>query len=204
MNNLIFPQASRELLYSHDSESPVVKVTAESPSDISFEILTGPGAGMKQTLPTGLFHAYFKSGARIKYVVGFMFSLDKTNVVLISKLRPSRQKGLFNGVGGHVNPGEEPQAAMEREFAEEAGYLADTWMKFHILQTKTAEVTFFWAIGSKRAMDQVRTMTDEPIRIMKVFHVLNPEVDVPIVKNLTWLIPMALDSSHVCSNSQAV
>ena len=54
------------------------------------------------------------------YVLGFAFSPDHSKVVLIAKNRPAWQAGRRGGVGGHVEPGETPAAAMVREFREEA------------------------------------------------------------------------------------
>jgi len=38
-----------------------------------------------------------------EYVLGFL--MDNYRVVLIEKQRPAWQKGLLNGVGGHINHG---------------------------------------------------------------------------------------------------
>lgn len=52
------------------------------------------------------------------YVLGFAF--DKRGAVaLICKARPDWQEGKWNGIGGHVEKGEIPSAAMAREFMEE-------------------------------------------------------------------------------------
>ena len=57
------------------------------------------------------------------YVVGFLFSDDRKKVVLIEKTHPGWQKGKWNGIGGHIEEGELPKDAMQREFNEEAGVL---------------------------------------------------------------------------------
>ena len=57
----------------------------------------------------------------MKMVVGFMFSVLKSSVVLIKKERPKWQEGKLNGVGGKVEKGESPFDAMKREFLEETG-----------------------------------------------------------------------------------
>lgn len=44
----------------------------------------------------------------MQYVLGFMFSNLMNNVVLLQKQKPNWQKGLWNGVGGKVESGEEP------------------------------------------------------------------------------------------------
>lgn len=51
---------------------------------------------------------------RIHYVVGFMFSSDKTLVTLIRKNRPKWMNGKLNGVGGKIEIGETPLQAMVR------------------------------------------------------------------------------------------
>jgi 8-oxo-dGTP diphosphatase len=42
------------------------------------------------------------------YACGFLFSLDRTRVLLIRKRRPAWQAGRLNGVGGKIEPGETP------------------------------------------------------------------------------------------------
>jgi len=60
-----------------------------------------------------------------RYVLGFMFSPDLWQVLLIRKEKPSWQAGLLNGIGGKIEPGEMPLAAMVREFREETGLDTD-------------------------------------------------------------------------------
>ena len=55
------------------------------------------------------------------YVLGFAFSQNKQNVLLIKKNRPAWQAGKLNGVGGKIEEGETPAQAMVREFEEETG-----------------------------------------------------------------------------------
>jgi 8-oxo-dGTP diphosphatase len=66
----------------------------------------------------------------ITYVVGFMFSMNRDGVLLIRKNRPEWQAGKLNGVGGKIEDGETPRAAMVREFREETGIHTseDFWM----------------------------------------------------------------------------
>ena len=57
-----------------------------------------------------------------QYVLGFAFSRDKKDIILISKLNPEWQKGKLNGVGGKVEfEDASPMDAMYREFKEETG-----------------------------------------------------------------------------------
>ena len=57
------------------------------------------------------------------YVVGFAFNSTQNfnSVVLINKNRPDWQAGKYNGIGGHIEPGETTYEAITREFDEEAG-----------------------------------------------------------------------------------
>lgn len=65
-----------------------------------------------------------------RYVLGFALASQKELVLLVKKQRgPSVNIGKWNGVGGKVEPGEKPLAAMIREFREETGADAD-WEYF--------------------------------------------------------------------------
>ena len=99
-----------------------------------------------------------------KYVVGFMFDDSMEKVVMIRKNRPDWQKGLLNGVGGGILPGECSLHAMMREFEEETGVktIASTWAHVCTLRFPYAEVEFFAAKNS-RCVGVARTTTDEEI-----------------------------------------
>ena len=126
----------------------------------------------------------------IKYVVGFLFSPDKKSVVLIKKIRPTFQAGLFNGVGGKIEIGETPIQAMTREFFEETGLTINNWEEYCILQGDCI-VNVFKAIDENYKL--VKSQTDENVSIHNV-------CSIPLLKvmpNLKWLIPMATDINHV-------
>ena len=53
------------------------------------------------------------------YVMGFVFNEAQNRVLLIKKLRPEWMKNRWNGIGGHIEPGETPLEAMIRESKEE-------------------------------------------------------------------------------------
>lgn len=58
----------------------------------------------------------------IHYVVGFAFTKDRKQVVLIRKGRgPEELRGKLNGVGGKIEARESVYEAMSREFKEETG-----------------------------------------------------------------------------------
>ena len=60
----------------------------------------------------------------VEYVLGFMFNEAESKVLLVWKNRPAWQAGKLNGVGGKIEAGETPVQAMNREFAEETGFVS--------------------------------------------------------------------------------
>jgi len=136
------------------------------------------------------------------YVVGFLFDdFDENDklVTLIKKNRPSWQAGLWNGIGGKVEPGETNYQAMVREFAEETGvqtYESD-WQLYSVVRGNGKdydatgkdidgwEVSYFYAFNAGY-QTRVRKMTDEiPVSF--------PTSALPaMVHHNSWMIPMAL------------
>ncbi len=96
-----------------------------------------------------------------RYVLGLLFSRDFDTVTLIKKNRPEWQAGTWNGVGGHVEPGENPNDAMVREFREETGVLIDNWSLFALKTGKGFQVVCYASINDRR--ERVNTMTDEEV-----------------------------------------
>src|SRR5579862_2183312 len=104
-----------------------------------------------------------------QFVVGFMFTKDGNKVRMIEKQHPEWQKGKLNGIGGKIEPGEEPIAAMVREFEEETGWrtFESDWTHFAILQGSCAErpeetaVMHCFTARDDAAYRGCRTVTDE-------------------------------------------
>jgi 8-oxo-dGTP diphosphatase len=130
------------------------------------------------------------STERKLYVAGFLFSPNKRSVVLIWKQRPDWQKGKLNAVGGGVERGESPDAAMRREFREEAGLDVENWQHFATLgDARDWSVWFYFAFGD---VNKCRTTTDEDVAVCSTF-----PLPAAVIPNLHWLIPMALDAARV-------
>jgi 8-oxo-dGTP diphosphatase len=129
---------------------------------------------------------------KTKYVLGFMFRSPATSVVLIRKNKPEWQKGLLNGVGGHVEEGETSLQAMVREFEEETG--VDTkdcdWRHYATMQGKDWNCDCFRAFDFD-AWDRAKTVTDE--RVGK-YSPIGVEI-MSCVSNIPWLIALALDGN---------
>jgi len=130
------------------------------------------------------------------YVTGFLFTKDFKHVVLIKKLNPKWQRGLFNGVGGKIEENEKSCDAMSREFEEETGVVinAEEWVHFsHIHRPGFYHLDLYYA-HSDLAFD-VRTIEREEVHIVEVSN-----LPTNIIPNLQWLIPLALDKQMDFSN----
>lgn len=124
------------------------------------------------------------------YVEGFMFSQDGNEVALILKNRPARLAGKLLGIGGHIEAGERPLAAMTREFLEETGYQTTEiqWWPFATLTNQVPEggqtIHFFCTRGP---VYDLRSVTDERVTVVPWQHVDSTVAAV----QLAWLLPMA-------------
>ena len=126
-----------------------------------------------------------------KYVVGFAFDKPEKRVALMLKARPDWQRGLLNGIGGHVEPGESAIEAMMREWKEETGDPSPTWAVFAVLFGNDFQVSFF-RTNLKEMHHMISCSKDEVIKIVGV-----SPLPKNIIPNLRWLIPMAHKScSH--------
>ena len=125
-----------------------------------------------------------------RYVVGLAFSEKMQEVVLIHKQHgPKCVVGKWNGVGGHVERGEQSFDAMVREFEEETGATTypGEWNLFVTLSSRNVIVDFFYLICDD-VLNSVQTMTDEEIRIENV-----DNLPTLLMHNLKWMIPFLCD-----------
>ncbi len=122
------------------------------------------------------------------WVVGFVFRNEKSEVALVLKNRPEFQKGKLNGPGGKIEEGETPAQAMRREFKEETGADIQDWRAFALLKEEAGDVTFLVSHSSC----EVQTMTDEPV----AWHRVEDLKKLPVLSDLRWLIPLALDDQN--------
>lgn len=63
--------------------------------------------------------------------------------IVLQKHRPAWQKGRINLIGGHVEEGETPQEAAEREFHEETGFFGHDYKKLGEITGKSFVVHCF-------------------------------------------------------------
>jgi 8-oxo-dGTP diphosphatase len=129
---------------------------------------------------------------RQDYCAGFAFSADRSKIVLIEKNRPAWQAGKLNGVGGKLEAGETPMAAMVREFFEETGVatLESDWHYYTKVIGRDGDVFFFRLFDDK--MLSATTKLDEEVKILDVDFGMIRERG---LSNLLWLIGIALDTT---------
>jgi len=125
----------------------------------------------------------------VQYVVGFLFDDKAQRVALIEKQKPEWQLGRLNGIGGRIEPNETPHAAIVREFEEEAGITIHNWRLFCDLNCSHGRIHFFEARGSFEIMSK----TSEIV----AWYQIKDLSSLPILENLHWLIPLALDSGRL-------
>lgn len=123
----------------------------------------------------------------MQYVAGFLFSADRKRVALIRKNKPDWQKGRLNGIGGKVEDGETIGEAMVREFEEETGRPTGGWSYFARVGNGNFTVSFFRLFGDC----SLDSKTDEIV----AWYPIAKLDKLPVIPNLRWLIPLALDDS---------
>jgi len=134
------------------------------------------------------------------YVLGFLFNENMARVLLICKAKPTWMAGKWNGIGGHVEPGEDIHTAMEREADEEAGITPGSinWHLFGEMSFRRtgARVFLFSAhdSGTNPGCDGILiaptpAQETEPIEFVDYNERFNLG---RMMSNLRWLIPMAL------------
>jgi len=126
-----------------------------------------------------------------RYVVGFAFD-SQGWFALIEKNRPDWQKGLWNGIGGKIEGDESPADAMSREFHEEAGQLIpkEQWSCIgKMIEENVFECYIF--ITTINVLD-LKSMTDERIRIFPPEARREMGVRYPCLPNVPVLLELSL------------
>jgi 8-oxo-dGTP diphosphatase len=129
------------------------------------------------------------------YVVGFLH--DEHDVVLIKKNRPDWQRGLLNGIGGHIEETDFwPVHAMTREFEEETGVHIHEldWDHFLTLEGPEATIYVYAYADQNGLMKTVDTKTDEEVDIYDMTYL--DDWDTMTVPNLRWIIPLMMQRAN--------
>lgn len=123
------------------------------------------------------------------YVMGFCFDPVGENVALILKDKPARMAGNWNGIGGHIEEGETPLAAMRREWKEETGHKLLGWASnndwTHTITDVCPGGTIYVFCAFATDITEIRSVTREEVGI-------HPVDDLPknMMNNLKWMIPL--------------
>lgn len=120
------------------------------------------------------------SASRVHYCLGFALNDEGDHVLMLRKNRPDFLVGKWTGVGGHVETGEDPGAAMAREFLEETGVATASAQWIHLEQRANDE----WILdvyAARLDITQARTTTEEPVAVLPLTHLppdamLGPQV----------------------------
>ncbi len=128
-----------------------------------------------------------------RYSVGFLFSHDLRSVAMIEKARPEWQRGKLNGIGGHIEDGENSFEAMCREFHEETGIVFTDWTLGIKLEHERYALHIFK--GVLPVMDRLPDLKNgdptEPVGWQPVELLHNANT----IPNLKWVIPLLLDKT---------
>lgn len=125
----------------------------------------------------------------IKYSLGFMFTKDMKQVLLIKKKRPAWQVNKLNGIGGKNKENETTLECMVREFKEETGITTvktDWKYLLSIYAKESYEVGVYYTIAQDVIMYQ--SMTDEVVGLYNVYELCNYN----IIPNINWLTLMII------------
>lgn len=121
------------------------------------------------------------------YVLGLVFNQDHTKILLIEKLRPDWMKGYWNGIGGKIEEGEDPNDAMNRESKEECGH---TYVWVHTITFTCPGGTVFVYAATCPAPDiDFEQIEDEELMIWHTYALPGK-----LMGNLKWIIPLCLSS----------
>ena len=129
----------------------------------------------------------------INYTVGFLFSDNLENLILIHRKKADWQQGLLNGIGGKIEANEDPYDAMKREFEEEAGLYIDGWDEFATIRHNDDwKIHVFRNTAPLGLIEACETRCPEEGTIINCF--IKYGVPDGTIENLKWLIPLALSN----------
>jgi ADP-ribose pyrophosphatase YjhB (NUDIX family) len=155
----------------------------------------GNELGARAGGPSGLGQSGATAALRVReYTCGFLFW--RSDVLLVIKNHPDWQVGLANGIGGEAHEGEDPLDCMRREFQEETGLGQLDWSFFCHETGRGYSVHYFRAEVPRdvpRPVPPVGNDRGEMLGWADVGQALRGDIQVRLIGNLKWLIPMAQD-----------
>ena len=123
----------------------------------------------------------------IRYVLGFMFSYDLKQVVMIEKQKgPSELIGKWNGIGGKIEESDRWYIdAMVREFEEETSVITEdeAWKYYGKHLHDNFEI---YAYAAKGNMKRIKSNEEETVTVFDVDYVLANE-DILCPNVVSWI-----------------
>ena len=128
----------------------------------------------------------------MNYTLALLFTPIASAVLLIRKRnKPVQHIGLYNGIGGKIEPGESSMEGMVREIDEESGVkvapcqlekfavMRGSKFQVHCYRGFIQEVTTFKSIFTEEGLVEAVALSELD--------------EIPTITNLKWVIEMALD-----------
>lgn len=117
---------------------------------------------------------------------------SRDRIALVRKNKPTWQAGRLNGIGGGIEPGEHPLAAMRREWREETGTHFSGWIPFAAMCFSEAQIYFYKANVVELPIFPTFNDIGEKIEIWDYSIVVRAGKD-NMIQNLKWLMPLAFE-----------
>ncbi len=123
--------------------------------------------------------------------------LTRADEVLLLRGAPDKKlwAGKYNGLGGHIEPGETPRQTAAREVYEEAGLVVDALTLravIHVTLPRPPGVLFFVFVGEAPAGELRPSLEGAPVWVRR------SEIELlPLVEDLPALLPRVLESGPV-------
>lgn len=141
---------------------------------------------------------------RYKLIPRTLTFLIQAEEVLLIRLGPDRGDwaGLLNGVGGHIERGEDPSQSARREIAEETGLLAGELMLAGVVIIDTGDqpgIGLYVFVGGVAGGELHSGSEGSPEWVR-----LDSLDDVPLVVDLPILLPRALSSRERAAPFSAI
>lgn len=130
-----------------------------------------------------------------RYVIGFIFNEDLSEVLLIRKNRPEWQKGRLNGIGGKVEHFDSTlRHACIREVLEESGLATEynEWNEIHAQAVDGYVIVSFYTVLDNKRFHSYHSRTDEEVVSLPINYLLDEAIDIPLVEDVELIIKSIL------------
>ncbi len=133
------------------------------------------------------------AGVRYTVIPRVLVFLTRGDEVLLLRGAPDKKlwAGKYNGLGGHIEPGETPHRAAVREVAEEAGLTVEALTLravIHVTLVSAPGVLFFVFTGAAPPGELCASTEGAPVWVAR-----SDVATLPLVEDLPELLPRVLE-----------